>query len=667
MHAPRGRAGRLAAMAVAMAVCSTTAFASVAGATAPAASIRGATRPTSPSGRPDVRPCPGVPGVLCGRIEVPVYRRPAPHGGTLTVHFRIYPHTDDSRAPLEPVVAFEGGPGYGSIGSASTYLFMLGDLHRRRDLIVMDQRGTGSSTPIGCPALQEGFGGYVAATLACARKLGPSANAYGTAAVADDLHDILAGLGIPTVDVYGDSYGSYATQVFAIHHPDEVRAVVLDGTYDNSFDPFEREASAALRSAWTKLCQRAGTCRGILASIGAFAHRLAHHPFTGTSRDADGTLVHVRLTATGFAQLVFDATYAYTFFRDLPAALSALRHGDRVPMLRLGAEDTTFNAAGGSPSVYSVGDYAAVACHDYPTVWRRSSSPSQRRVQLNRAIAGLSPSAFAPFDNGVWLDSLDENQLVRGCLGWPAPSVADPPFPPGTPRPDMPVLALNGEFDQATPAADAIRAAHAFPHSTFVLVRNTGHISALADYERCASVIARRFLATLRTGDTSCATSMPPVDVAPSFPVRLRQAPMGTSGGHGDQSTPTDRRVAWVVSQTIGDALARWYSLMYGTVGIGLRGGRYTLAGPYLGHGPLTIDFQGTRFVRDLAASGDAVWDRTSLRLSASLGVVGPGIASGRLDVRFPTNVTGAQAVVTGTIDGRHVRVLTPAPWSPQG
>ena len=45
-----------------------------------------------------------------------------------------------------------------SIGSAESYLFMLGPLHRTHDLIVMDQRGTGGSSVIDCPALQNGVG-----------------------------------------------------------------------------------------------------------------------------------------------------------------------------------------------------------------------------------------------------------------------------------------------------------------------------------------------------------------------------------------------------------------------------------------------------------------------------------------------------------------------------
>ena len=312
-----------------------------------------ASKPTAAVDRalpvPSVGRCRHKIGVRCGSIRVPLYWS-RPEMGSLTVRFKIFEHADDATPSLEPVVAFEGGPGYGSIGSAPSYLFMLGSLHRHHDLILMDQRGTGSSGAISCPELQRGIGNYVDAVAACARRLGPAANAYGSAAVADDLHAILRGLGVSKVDVYGDSYGTYAAQTFALHHPQDVRSVVLDGAFDQSFDPFERESSASLREAWSALCKRSGTCEGILSSIARFERRLRARPLTGIGFDADGYRYNVHLTAIGFASLVEDATYAYTFFRDLPAALASVDHGDAAPMLRLAAEDASFNASGRQPA-----------------------------------------------------------------------------------------------------------------------------------------------------------------------------------------------------------------------------------------------------------------------------------------------------------------------------
>ncbi len=395
-----------------------------------------------------------------------------PGEGSIRVHFEEYLHTDRADAPLEPIVAMEGGPGFPSIGSAGYYRFMLGTLLERHDLILMDQRGTGSSDPIYCSRLQNYDallrpGGFPQAVAACARHLGKAANAFGSAAVGDDLAAILHALGIGRVDVYGDSYGSYAAQVFTLHHPSVVRSLVLDGTYNESFNPFEPEAVAALRRAWTTLCERsqpcgptppgAGSGAGILQLIGSFARALERHPLTGVGDSSTGSPTKVVLTAPFFAQMVFDATYSYTIFRDLPGAIEAAEHRDRRPLLRLAADDIATNAAGGSASSYSVGDLEAVSCHDYPTAWNVADTPAQRRRQLAAAVDRLGPDVFSPFTKSVWLASLDENELVGGCLDWPKSPISDPPFPEDLPYPHLPVLILDGEFDQATPVADAAR------------------------------------------------------------------------------------------------------------------------------------------------------------------------------------------------------------------
>ncbi len=254
--------------------------------------------------------------------------------------------------------------------------------------------------------------------------------------------------------------------------------------------------------------------------------------------------------------MVFDATYYYTVFRDLPAALEAAGRGDRRPLLRLAADDEAGNAGGGSAASYSAGDLQAVSCHDYPTVWNVAASPAQRRRQLAAAIARLGPGMFAPFPKSVWLSSLDENELVAGCLDWPKPAIPDPPFPKDLRYPRLPVLILDGEFDQATPVEDALDVARSWPDSTFVEVANSGHVTGQDDFLDCTSAILRRFMSGLRAGDTSCAAHIPPLYVVPDFPPRLAAAPSDLAWkiGAGHESTPADRRAAWVTGETVGDA-----------------------------------------------------------------------------------------------------------------
>ena len=167
-------------------------------------------------------------------------------------------------------------------------------------------------------------------------------------------------------------------------------------------------------SAWTLLCQRSTSCSAqtILRQIASFAVRLQSHPVQGKAHNYSGKLVKINLTAAAFAQLVYDATFTYTPFRDLPAALRAFTTGDSTPLMRLAAEDAEYNAAG-TPTSNSVGDFEVVSCHDYPTVWQTSASISTRTAELTTAIAKLKPNVFSPFTKSTYLNSYDELSLIH--------------------------------------------------------------------------------------------------------------------------------------------------------------------------------------------------------------------------------------------------------------
>ncbi|MFZ0666899.1 MAG: alpha/beta fold hydrolase [Acidimicrobiales bacterium] len=598
-----------------------------------------------------------------------------PGVGTFTVHFRIYKHTVDSLPPLEPIVTMEGGPGLASIESAGGYKYMIGSLLKRHDMIVMDNRGTGLSDPINCPGLQKYIavsqpGKLVSLVEACARQLGAAANAYGTVAVGDDLAFILSLLGINKVDVYGDSYGDYSAQVFTLDHPSLVRSLILDGSYNNGYHPFEQEDVSAMRRAWTLLCDRTASCRGenLVKEIAHFAVRLQAHPVVATVIGGNGKPVHVDLTAVAFAQLVYDATYTYTVFSDLPAALSAFASGDRAPLLRLAADDVAYNASG-HVADDSVGDLEAVSCTDYPQVWNPSASIPVRKKQLAAAIAALKSDTFSPFSKSVYLNSLDENELVFGCQNWKTSPLSQPTFPDGIHYPDTPVLIFDGQFDQATPLSDALRVVHSWPKSTFVEVANSNHVTAEGDFQDCTSVILQRFVETLSAGNTSCATAMPPVTVVSAFPEHLAQAPAAQPVGTGAQQK-VGRQAAWVSAQTVGDVLVRWFNLGYGSTNAGgrcLYGGTFAANGHFFVTGPRTFTLSRCLFVKDLSVSGTVVWNDATQAVDATLQLQGPGGATGSVTVHWRTGIYNwkAPTTVKGKYGGHAVEAQLSAPWVP--
>lgn len=614
-----------------------------------------------PSGHDlQLAPCANAPA-LCGSLTVPRWWSQPREGEPLSIRFRVYQRLDLDAPAETPIVAFEGGPGYGSIGSAAAYRFLFGPLMEHRDLILMDQRGTGGSDTIDCPDLQKGVGDYAHAVGECAEQLGADANSYGTAAAADDLAAILHALDVPKVVAYGDSYGTYIAQTFTLRYPSMVQALVLDGAYDDSFDPWARDGIAALRRSWATLCDRAGTCDGIIGQIARVSRELDKHPLVGVGVDSSGARRRITLTGSDLGQLLYDATYVFTIYRDFPAALDSWRHGDDEPLLRLAAEDLGSLDAG-DPRAYSEGAYAAIACHDYSTVWDRRADLDERRRQLHAATDDLAPNAFAPFAKESWLASLYGDQLVRGCIQWPALGRGDADTPTRAPHPHTPVLVLDGEFDVTTPMSNARWAAAAWPSATLVPVANEIHVSALYDYEGCVSSIVLRFVQTLHAGDTSCASHTPEINVVPVFPKRLAGAPQADRAGAADRSSSMDRRAAWATVQTVADAFNRWWNVVYGGRAVGLRGGSYTMRGPFYSYRPLEIAFHDTRFVSDLAVTGSVVWDRETSIAEGILTV--DGAVSGHVHIRFTANRFGHDTSVRGVLDGHSVVLRTARAWT---
>ena len=194
-----------------------------------------------------------------------------------------------SRPALGTMLAIEGGPGFSTTDSRDSYLKLLAPLRARRDLLLVDLRGTGLSEALDCKTFRRDVKRYVARAGQCAAELGPRRDFFGTGNAVDDIAAVLDALRIRQVDVYGDSYGSYAAQVFAARHPDRLRSLVLDGTYPvPGTDPAFGDLAEATQRALRLVCARRPSCaaRGEdpVAVVGRLVARLRAQPLTGSRR-----------------------------------------------------------------------------------------------------------------------------------------------------------------------------------------------------------------------------------------------------------------------------------------------------------------------------------------------------------------------------------------------
>ncbi len=154
----------------------------------------------------------------------------------------------------------------------------------------------------------------------------------------------------------------------------------------------------------------------------------------------------------------------------------------------------------------------------------------------------------------------------------------------------------------------------------------------------------RQFLATLSAGSTSCALHVPAQYVVPAFPTSVGRAPQAISSGASDHSSKLDRQAAWAATETIGDALERWFNLLGGP-GYGLYGGSFKVSGAYYSYDPLVLRFKLARFVPNLNVAGTAMWNRTTSLLKATLSLTGPhgptGNCRSRLQMPAPFSAHG--------------------------
>ncbi len=603
--------------------------------------------------------------------------------GSISVGFEYYPHTEAAPS-LGTILAEEGGPGYSTTGSRDGYVRLFTPLRGRRDILLVDKRGTGRSAAIDCPRLQRARDPGQAAIRECGWQLGRRAWLYGSDLAADDVAAVLAALSTGPVDYYGDSYATFFGQVLATRHPDVLRTMVLDSAYPVlGGTPYFASEIENGSVALERVCARSPVCHAAVQAGGPSAtdrlHRLLAalrlHPVSGAAPGANGDLLDVTADAPALF-LVFavvgDNLVAY---RDLDAAARAyLEAGDAVPLLRLVAEAEDGNAGGGPAGQFSTGLSVAVMCQDYHSLYDLHASVADRRRAFAANIAAKAardPGLYAPFTLDEVLAAPTDPEALDSCLTWPAPPAGVTPGEP-VPRdavfPRVPVLVLAGELDTVTSPREAARTTALFPEAWFVVVRNTGHETAVGDggefvppyggdIARCAGPIVLRFVASGGDpGDTSCVLRVRPIRTVPAFAISWSSvaAARGTEANAADDGS---LRLASAATETVGDVLARYFVTLSGA-DRGLRGGRFTLDATSTGY---RFHLDRLRWTDDLAVSGVIDWNQLDGRVEATVSL-DAAFHGGTLTLVWNDRQTDATVHLSGQIDGHHVEAERSAP-----
>lgn len=427
----------------------------------------------------------------CGTLQV--LENPArPNGRRIGLRIARVAAINRRKAP-DPLFLLAGGPGGSAIMMYASAAPAFERIHRDRDIVLVDQRGTGQSNPLACELdetrLMNATDAVIAAeTKRCLDALSHRASVgyYTTSLAVQDLDRVRAALGYERIDLYGASYGTRVAQHYLRRFPQHTRAVILDGVVPPGLalgPSLALDAEKALMAILAR-CAGESMCHKRFGNPAltyyALRAALQAHPISITLADpTTGEPQRLEFTALHLATVLRLAIYTPDQAALLPLALDlAQRAGDYAP---LAAQFLMMNHA--YEDMLAYGMHNTVVCAEdvpfYP--------PTERidRAELERTFIGTAQ-----------LDA-----LRHLCEIWPrGPVDADLHAPLQT---DLPVLLLSGGNDPVTPPAYAEQARRGFKNSLHVVLKDLGHGQIVAP---CVDGLLARFLerGSVRGLDTSC-------------------------------------------------------------------------------------------------------------------------------------------------------------------
>jgi pimeloyl-ACP methyl ester carboxylesterase len=474
---------------------------------ATSAPVIAATRePPELDGTP-LEPCaigsgPRMPA-LCGTYRVPEDPT-SPDGRTIGLRVAVIPATAGAGEP-DPVFMLAGGPGGAAVDSLAWTALTFGGLHASRDLVLVDQRGTGSSNPMLLDPLRDvstlpAEKADAAARDWVSRQLGrfdADPSFYTTSIAMDDLDSVRAALGYERINLWGGSYGATAAQYYIRQHGDRVRSAVLDGASLLEVPVFEYIApnsQAALDALFDRCAQEAACAESyptLREEFAAVLARLEEAPVATSLTDpvtGDPAVIDREMFTGAVHSALIDAE------------LSAL-----LPWFIHAAAEGRWDEAVTAARAATAGDPLD---QDFPLM--------SAVIRCAEAWASYDPAEVARLGEGsYYLEAQLANARMQRTLCQYAPQGVVPADDGVPATGDMPVLFTVGSADPQDPPANIAAAPKRFPNSLTVVAEGHGHT--VSHLGCLPSVVDAFFAAGTADGlDTSCVA-----DGVPLPPFRL--------------------------------------------------------------------------------------------------------------------------------------------------
>ena len=397
--------------------------------------------------------------VQCGAIDVPLdYDNP--EAAQISVGFVILPSFNPS--PTRPPLMFlAGGPGQSATSLAAAIDRMFADARAERDILLIDQRGTGRSAPLDCD-VEPDMGLAAAEDLfdrgilrECIDQLPAGIRHFSTANAIRDFERVRTALGYAQVDLYGGSYGSRAAFAYLAMAGDTVRSVILDGVAppDVPIGLFGQSAAAAYELALHR-CEINPRCRenfpDLRADFAAVDARLREGPVdTQLPHPTSGALTDFRLWHGQFISLIRLLLYAPDTVALLPAMLNAAADSDYRPLASLMATTSA------SMDINMLLNLTIICNEDFPRF-------TQAAIDRDADNSFGGDTSYR-----LWSQACPLMPRFPAQTDW---MQAD--------KHPQPVLLLSGAGDPVTPPSNGERAMARFKNARHIVVEHAAHIVA---------------------------------------------------------------------------------------------------------------------------------------------------------------------------------------------
>ncbi len=577
----------------------------------------------------------------CTDLPVPLDRTGAAPG---TIALSVARELSGPAQSASAVLALAGGPGQAALPFGEFAAKELAPALHGRDMLVFDQRGTGSSDPLSCPALESPRGKIERIFQLCAEQIGRARGAFTTQETVQDIEALRRATGYQKLVLYGTSYGTKVALEYAERYPEHVEALVLDSVVPTGGpEPFAIPTFQALPGVLRELCAQ-DACAGItpepVADLTTLVARLHRHPLAGSVYDGLGHRHDARLNEPSLFDVLLAGDLNPALRALLPAAIRSALRGDPDPLLRLlalseGLIPNVPVTRGADAQAEETDEalFVDTTCEEAPFPWQRGAPAPTRLAEAVSFLKAQPASDFAPFDQGTALDT----SLVAACSAWPDVS-APPPAP--APLPAVPTLILSGAQDLRTPTSGALSVASRIPGASVEVVPFTGHSVIGSDLTGCAaSAVASFFAGAAVEPCTGAKDVLAPTPVTPRRLSSIRP-PSGLGGRAGRTLVAVLDTLVDLNRQVIAATLQADQTLPSGASFGGLHGGYARLSGT-------------SAVLHDLSFV-------LGVRLSAAFRVSHGELEPARIRIGGPAAAAGAVRLgstsrrVTGTLGGRH-------------